>query len=391
MPFTRGSPLSGQPLLARALDVPGAILDALGGSARPFPRSPEVDLLHADSLTTVAASPRANAYLSLERGLVPLKVGEGLLAVATTRRHAFAVGGIHLDPAVRLGDVQVEAATIELLSAFRSSAEAAGYRRALLFPVDDIELRAVHQAGFDTLQVGAEAHIDLSTYDLNGRRHADLRQMLNRAAKRYRLTVAELSASEAEAAATSTVARWLASRPLHSRMRLLVGSACFDRPAHRRYFACFAPDSADAVALITVTPGWNGKGAGLDVMARAPGAPAGAMELLVHHAMTTLTAEGATHFSLGACPMSVGAAVPASSLRHRLLLRVFRAIYRSRMMNRLFRFRSLVHFKSKFDPTWRSVHIAAWPRVSAGALYAGCRMWGLFGSDPCLPPPELDA
>lgn|GEM_PF-1437931 len=378
--------MSPPPLVARALDLPGALFDSVGRTVRPAFTADPGALSGEGGLAKITASPRANAYLSLEPGLAPLETADGLLSVAVTKRHAFAVGGVHLTPATRLDPDRTERATVELLTQFRLASAAAGYRRALLFPVEADELVAVRAAGFEALEVGAEAHIDLQRYTIAGRRHADLRQMINRATKRYRLRVLELNAAEAESVAAGVVEGWLGSRPLKSRMRLLVGSPCFDRPALRRFFVCCEPGSDEAVALITTTPGWDGQGAGLDVMARAPTAPAGAMELLVHHAITTLIQEGARYFSLGACPMALRSTQRVPKWRHRVLRWVFRRVYRSSILNRLFHFHSLVQFKSKFAPDWRPVYIAGWPRVSLGALYAGCRMWGLFGSDPCLPP-----
>lgn len=365
------------PLLARALDAPGAALDRVCRPATPFGESPEHAPWFPDA---VLRSPRANAYLSLEPGLrlFPSDSGADIasLTFAMSRRHAFAVGGVHGPHALVPG----------LLQAFARAARDAGVRRCLLFPIADEELAAVHAGGFDTLPVGAEAFLDPQSFAMTGRPFADLRQMLNRARKRYRLTAVELTAHEAAALGRATVGRWVASRPLHTRMRLLIGTPCFDTPYARRYFACLAPGRDAAVAMITVTPGFGGRGGGLDVMARAPDAPAGAMELLVAHAIEAVAASGWDTFSLGACPMYLPHPHGLKGLRRRLLHRAFRAIYRSRLLNRLFHFRNLVRFKRKFCPEWRPVHIGATPRLGVGALYAGCRMWGLFGSDPIVRP-----
>ncbi len=368
--------MSRAPLLARVLDAPGATLDRVCRSATPFGAWAEESSRLA---AVVGESSRANAYLSLEPGLRLFEQRSGAcLTFAMSRRHAFAVGGLH-GPKEDMP---------ELLRTFRSAATEAGVRRCLLFPVADGELRAVHGGGFRTIPVGAEAvvvpRVFAATTGRAGRAFADLRQMLNRARKRYHLTAVELTPHEAAAVGRATVGRWLAGRPLHTRMRLLVGTPCFDAPHARRYFACLSPGRDGAVALITVTPGFGGLGGGLDVMARAPDAPAGAMELVVSHAIEAAAASGWETFSLGACPMYLPGDHRPRGLRQRALLRAFDAIYRSRLLNRLFHFQNLVRFKRKFAPEWRTVHLGASPSVGVGALYAGCRMWGLFGSDPIV-------
>ena len=131
------------------------------------------------------------------------------------------------------------------------------------------------------------------------------------------------------------------------------------------------------MAFVTLTPGWAGRGMGLDVMARTPKAPAGTMELLLIATMEQVFDEGIEFVSLGACPMAERHPLDGSDPR--LLRWIFRTLYRSRIGNRLFNFRSLAHFKAKFSPRWEPLYIAGWPRLTVRSLYTGCRMWGLFG------------
>jgi lysylphosphatidylglycerol synthetase-like protein (DUF2156 family) len=61
-----------------------------------------------------------------------------------------------------------------------------------------------------------------------------------------------------------------------------------------------------------------------------------------------------------------------------LLRRIFRVLYASSLGNRVFGFRRLHQFKSKFRPRWEPVYFAASPRLGIWSLYLGCRMWGLY-------------
>ncbi|MCA9531353.1 MAG: DUF2156 domain-containing protein [Myxococcales bacterium] len=351
--------------LPALLDAPGRCAQGLVhppaplGEARP-------DLDHVASVAR--KSRRANGYLSVDPELRAFECAAGLVTFATSGRTAFIVGGPHTggQPA------HIPA----LLSSFVEAARASGYRQVLLFPVLGTERDASLEAGFDTVPTGVEAFVDLQHLDFRGRAFADLRQMRNRARRRYGASVAELSPTRDRAAMEQVYARWLAERPAAHRMTLVVGKPALDAPRGRRYFGVSTPQGLQA--FLSVVPCFDGSGWGVDVMARPRATPAGAMDLLISDAALALRREGARVFSLGACPMALRG-VPATP-SHWLLRGIFWYLYRSFLGNRLFNFRSLHHYKRKFAPDWEPVYMAAWPRVSARALYVGCGMWGLFGA-----------
>ena len=349
------------------LDLPGRFVQAV--SRRPGPL-PAAELTHGELARTVVASPRANAYLSLEPGLHPWKSEDGVLTWAAAGKVAFVVGGVHGQ-----GDPR------QLLRAFYADACAAGFRQVLLFPVSADERAVVADAGFGSLMVGAEAFVDPTTFSMSGKAKADLRQMVNRATKRYGLRADELCPEGAAADVGPVYRDWLADRKTGHQMLLLVGRPAFGRPEGRRYFAVHDADGAPT-ALVVLTPAWSGGGYGVDVMAREPDGPAGAMDLLLTHVIRVLADEGVHTLSLGASPMAERCDPPADDSR--LLRPAFRFLYRSSLGNRLFGFESLARYKDKFDPHWEPVYFGGAPSCGVRALYAGCRMWGLFG------PPPLD-
>lgn len=352
-------------------ELPGLALDLLART----PREPPGLYLPARALAALAVtSPRANGYLSMEPGLRAFQTADGALTWVGHRHTAFAVGGLHVAPGG--GDAA------RLAQAFRDALRAAGYRRALVFPAAEDERPPLAAAGVQTLSVGAEAFLDADDWTLRGKRRADLRQMVNRGTKRYGIRVREVKSFEAAGRGGPLYERWLSNRPAGHRMRLLIGTPCFDRPAARRYFIADQGAGEPAQALATLTPGWGGRGWGVDVMARDPSAPAGTMEVLLSDLIQRTFDEGGRVFSLGASPMLERTPLPPPDSG--LLRPVFRWLLASRLGNRLFRFRSLGHFKDKFSPRWEPVYMGAWPRMSPLALYAGCRMWGLFG------PPRYD-
>lgn len=318
----------------------------------------------SDLAEVVARSPRGNGYLSLEPDLAVFRHEHGVVTWAASGRTAFAVGGVHgaQEPA-------------QLLRAFRDHVVSAGFGQVLLFPVSELERETLHSAGFQSLMVGAEAFVDPSRFSVSGGRMADLRQMLNRGRARFGLRAQEVDVKDAGVSMLDVYGEWLSARPAGHRLQLLVGTPRLDEPLGRRYFV--ARDDERAHAMVTLTPGWGGAGYGLDVMARSPDAAAGAMEVALAGAIETLGIEGVEMLSLGACPMFE--ATQERDVERPVLRSILRWIYRSRCTRQLFAFESLPRFKAKFGPTWEPSYIAAWPRVGVRSLYAGCRMWGLFG------------
>lgn len=317
-----------------------------------------------DLAEVVARSPRGNGYLSLEPDLAVFRQGLGLLTWAAAGPTAFGVGGVHggEDP-------------VSLVRAFCEHVRSAGFRQVLLFPVGGDEREAVETAGLQCLMVGSEAFIDPSRFSLAGGPMADLRQMLNRGRGRFGLQAREVAAEDTDVSMLEVYTEWLGSRPSGHRLQLLVGTPRFEEPFARRYFV--AEDGDRTHAMVTLTPGWGGTGYGLDVMARAPDAAAGAMEVALTGAIEALGAEGVGRLSLGACPMFEATPLPDGDSP--VLRAILRWVLRSRLTRRLFPFESLPRFKAKFRPRWEPSYMAAWPRIGVRSLYAGCRMWGLFG------------
>ncbi|MEC7750147.1 MAG: DUF2156 domain-containing protein [Myxococcota bacterium] len=296
-------------------------------------------------------------YLALEPGLFSHHHEGDHVHYALSGRTAFAVG--------------VSGIGSQTLSGFLRSRRRQGANRVLLFPLFGADRGAAVEAGFETIRVGQEASLDLRTFSTTGAPMADLRQMLNRAETRYGIHVREEKAEDIVPEASLLHARWLQSRAQSKTMGLLVGSPGFSRPGARRYFASRVHNKL--VAFVTVVPGYCGRGAGIDVLARDPEAPAGAMERLLVGVAQQLAGEGLERLSLGCVPLrGVGAN------DHPLLGRIMKQLHDGRFGNLLFPFRGLGHFKAKFQPDWCSVYLGAWPQVDVLTLYDGCSLWGLF-------------
>lgn len=343
-------------LLRALMRVPGAVLDVVDGRV-VVPEGPgPVDVY--DDVRATARHPESR--LALEPDLHYTRNGRQVLAWQHRGRTSFAVGGLNADPAQRDSLLRVHLVQTARL----------GIARQLLFPVRADELDAVRARGFSAVRVGVEAVVDLDDFTLRGGRFADVRQMVRRATRRGVWTE-EVSPAQHADELHRIHADWLHSKRPSWRMKLLVGSPSLDRPFDRRYVIARTERRIEAFCtLLPSRPGvW-----GLDVMCRRPDAVAGSMERLLSDVALQLREEGASTLSLGANPM---AGVPRGG-DHPLLHGIFRLLYHNPLGDRVFGFRRLHQFKSKFRPREEPLWFAARPGLGVMALYRGCRMWGLY-------------
>ncbi|MEC9072080.1 MAG: phosphatidylglycerol lysyltransferase domain-containing protein, partial [Myxococcota bacterium] len=188
----------------------GRLLDCVSWTPKRLSAEPKEPWSEERLRRVVDASPRANGYLSLEPGLRLFGSDEGVISWAGWRQTAFAVGGLHGPDAANSYQV------------FRRQAQEAGYRRVLAFPVADRERSALAEVWFRSLMVGSEAFVDPVEFSLKGGRRADLRQMVNRGRHRHGLVVEETGAQGLESGMQEIYERWLSSRSVDYRMRLLI-------------------------------------------------------------------------------------------------------------------------------------------------------------------------
>lgn len=342
-------------LLRGVLSLPGALMDRLEGGERVIEAGDPVALYPL--VRERARYPEA--HLALEPRLSYHRAAGSVLAYRARGRSAFGIGGANAPEGLRT----------QLLASFSASLSERGIRRRLVFPLKGDDVGAARSAGFQVLQVGQEAFLDLPGFTVRGKPFEDLRRMRNLARRGGLSTAEEPGTSEALA---DVYEAWLTSKRPRWRMGLLVGSPGFETPFARRYLVARGT-SGRAEAFVTLLPGSPGVW-GLDVMCRRPDAPSGAIEALILHAAKTLRDEGARTLSLGACPM---AGVPLKGDMP-ALRRIFRALYATNLGNRIFGFRRLWRFKQKFRPRWEPVSLGASPRLGVLELYLGCRMWGLY-------------
>jgi phosphatidylglycerol lysyltransferase len=225
---------------------------------------------------------------------------------------------------------------------------------------------ALAAAGFPALKIGEECYYELGSYSLEGARRARLRHGVRRAG-RERVVVTEHlpgqpGGERRQARMEDLSARWLR---LHGgrEMGYLLGGLSLRDPRDRRYFV--AEREGRVVGLLTWVPVYARRVMVLDVMRRAPEAPPGTMEALIHRSLETFAAEGLPRASLALAPLA-NAASPGdgeTAATRRVLAMAFERL------NRFYNFRTLHTFKQHLGPdTWEPRYLAYRDAASLPAI-----------------------
>lgn len=265
-----------------------------------------------------------------------------------------------------------------------------GRRRVAFFGVEQDFLDALQARGphvtHDAVPIGEQADFDAAVWTLAGGRRRSLRAQVHRA-ENHGVTVRPLPPAEVggsfgrtRAEVEGVLARWLATRRM-SIMRFLVDLHPFVCAEERRFY--LAEHGGRAVGFLAAVPVYTRRGWFLEDVIRAPDAPNGTTEALIHRAIDDARAGGDALATLGLCPL---AGVPGGPGPHRLLRWALRASYAR--LGALYGFASLRAFKGRFRPdAWTPQYLVTCDgRVGAGALHAVLRAFaggGLlrFGAD----------
>jgi phosphatidylglycerol lysyltransferase len=249
-------------------------------------------------------------------------------------------------------------------------------RRVLFFGVGDEfleELRAAPPAcGMDALPIGVQAEFEPAAYTLAGRRRRSMRAQVHRAhnhgVRVRRVQLDRPADREALRDQVETVlGRWLAQRRMGV-LRFVVDVHPFVCETERRYY--LAERGGSTVGFLAAVPVYARDGWFLEDLIRAPGAPNGTNEALIHAALEDARVSGDSYATLGLAPL---AGLPRGPGPHRLLRGGLRAAYR--WLGALYGFEGLFAFKRRMRPErWAAQHLVACPpRAGLVALGAVLR------------------
>lgn len=257
------------------------------------------------------------------------------------------LGGVALTTGDPVGPHETRAAAVR---GFTTWCEEQGWTPCW-YSVTDETAQVLADTGAQQLQVAAEMWLPLPGLSFRGRRWQDVRTAVNRAA-REGLQARWFTWSQAPVTLREQVARlseqWLADKSLPEMGFTLGGLDELADDAVRCLIAV-TPDG-EVTALTSWLPahrdgvlvGWT-----LDVMRRARTARPGVVEFLIATAATTFQKEGAEWMSLSGAPL----ALPPGTADANRLTRLLELA--GRTLEPVYGFRSLLSFKTKFQPSYR--------------------------------------
>ena len=195
----------------------------------------------------------------------------------------------------------------------------------------------LEKIGFRVNEMGTETRIELGGYDFEGPRKRNFRRALNRAAC-CSYTIAERSVASLDLEELRTVSeRWRQTRGVKNReMTFLTRPAILDDEVDvRKFFAFDRTGSLQAFAFFDpIYKGGDVVGYLCSAKRRLPEADTLVGYAILHRAIQAFQEEGKVILSLGLSPLCGIEDKELSS--NRLVSFGFRALYRSRLFNRLF-------------------------------------------------------
>ena len=249
--------------------------------------------------------------------------------------------------------------------------------KVIFFSVDGAFLSALNDLeeppAVDSVSVGSLPEWDPRLYHVDGGGRATVRAQINRARNKgvrvRAVGVEELANAPGplRAEIESVLSRWLDDRRM-SVMRFLVDLQPFLHPEERRYYVAERDDRA--VGFLAAIPVFARSGWFFEDVIRAPDAPNGTADLLVHSAMSDARARGEEYVTLGLAPL---ADIPAEPGPHPFIRKILSWSY-SRL-GPFYHFAGVQAFKARFHPDrWVPQYLVqSPPSLGPGTFHAVMR------------------
>ena len=205
-------------------------------------------------------------------------------------------------------------------------------------------------AGKLLFPIGEEATVDLTTWSLQGSSRKELRNALNKMTKQgFAFAATPPPQQPAFLQQLRAVSDdWLREAD-RSELAFSQGTFAEDELAAQTILSVRHADGR-IVAFVNVIPSGVAGEATFDLMRKTTDAPNGAMDFLFCHLFDYFRDAGFTRCNLGMVPMS-GIENPATPQEQALKLAYER-------LRAFAHYRSLRHFKEKFDPEWQMMYLA---------------------------------
>jgi len=207
----------------------------------------------------------------------------------------------------------------------------------------------VRESGLDALEIGDEAVIDVSAFNLEGSLMKNVRQTINRISRLGYSSHSNVLADidpDFRAELVNAVTKWKRSGTERG-FAMALGRFC--GPQDPDSVITWAQHGNEIMAVLQFVP-WGKKSLSLDVMRRSPECETGVNELMIAQAVSFSAARGYEEISLNFASFrsifergkKLGAG-PITRISHKFLV----------FLSRFFQMESLYRFNSKFAPEWR--------------------------------------
>ncbi|OAO89068.1 hypothetical protein AXX17_ATUG04840 [Arabidopsis thaliana] len=248
---------------------------------------------------------------------------------------------------------------------------------AVFYQVKGEHLSLYHEFGYRFFKLGEEAIIPLNSFQLTGRKRADLRAVMNRFEREgYSFTLELPPFSPLLLIELREVSDcWLGQR---KEKGFSLGT--FSEPyLERAPIALLRDNEGRLAAFASLMPVYDGgQSLSIDLMRYRPEIRGGAMDVLLVHLLLWAKSQGYARFNLGMAPL---ASVGESVYSHRQE-RFARWIYLKG--NHFYHFQGLRQFKEKYDPIWEPRYLAYPKRISLVKLMLRITRMIAKGTTPAL-------
>jgi len=218
------------------------------------------------------------------------------------------------------------------------------------YEATEAHLSVYQGLGLRTLKMAEEAIVDLKDFSLAGNKRANLRAMVNKAAKtgmsvhRYDRKAQPDRSIDKQLEEISE--QWLSEKHL-GEMGFTIGR--FSLEALKEVPVFFSSVGDRVEAFCSWLPYRNGEAVVLDLMRKRKDALAGTMDFLLAHSLLELQAAGIAEASLANAPLA-NVSGPRRPLERGVTL-----LFEN--MNAFYGYKNLFQFKKKFAPRWEGKHL----------------------------------
>lgn len=223
---------------------------------------------------------------------------------------------------------------------------------AAFYEIPPSQLDLYHSLGFQFLQVGEEAIVDLKTFSLKGKSNQNLRTALNKLSKSgYAVQVHQPQISDELLQQLKPISdEWLKDKQ-GAEKQFSIG--WFDTGYLRECLigAMYNPER-EAVAFISMMSSYHQSEVTVDLMRYRNNLPNGTMEYLFVSVLQYLQQQGWQRFNFSLSPLAGVGEAPNSKRAEKALH------YLSNHLNQFYNFQGLHNFKEKFHPQWEPRYLA---------------------------------